>query len=188
MRIGILGSTRGTHLHTLVKAIAAKKINANIALVLSNKKDAIILQAAEKYELNTYFVDPNGCSSREVYDEKISLLLKEHDVDLVILIGYMRILSAQFTNIWKHKVINIHPSLLPRHAKKMDLLVHEAVLSAKELETGCTIHYVTEEVDQGPILLQKKCSVLSDDTPISLKSRVQALEAETLIAVIQQLS
>ena len=96
-------------------------------------------------------------------------------------VGYMRILSAEFVTEWNNKVINVHPSLLPAFAGKMDLEVHQAVLD----ETGCTIHYVTPEVDEGPVLLQKKCAVLKNDTAESLKNRVQLLEGAALVEAIQ---
>jgi phosphoribosylglycinamide formyltransferase-1 len=84
----------------------------------------------------------------------------------------MRILSAQFVSDWQNRIINIHPSLLPKHAGKMDLAVHQAVLDAHEKETGCTVHYVTDVVDEGPIILQKKCVVDENDTAETLKARV----------------
>ncbi len=87
--------------------------------------------------------------SREQFDQKISNILKEKKIDLIVLIGYMRILSDEFVETWENKIINVHPSLLPAHAGKMDLDVHRAVIDNKEKETGCTVHYVTKEVDAG---------------------------------------
>lgn len=186
IKLGILGSTRGTNLLSLIEAIAAYKLSASIEIVISNKASAVILDRAKSYHLPTQFIDPTGLS-RENFDKEVSAVLHQYEVDLVVLIGYMRILSADFVREWQDKIINVHPSLLPAHAGLMDLTVHQAVLSAKEKETGCTVHYVTEEVDAGPILLQKKCSVLVGDTAESLKERVQSLEGEALVeAIIQQ--
>jgi phosphoribosylglycinamide formyltransferase-1 len=186
IRLGILGSTRGTHLVSLVDAISQKKLNAEIVCVISNKKDAYILERAKSYQLPHYFINPHELT-RDEYDKKISAFLNENEIDLIVLIGYMRILSAEFVKTWKNKIINIHPSLLPAFAGKMNDDVHRAVLESGVSETGCTAHYVTEQVDCGPILVQKKCVVLPDDTLTSLKQRVQGLEKEVLIEAIQLL-
>lgn len=184
IRLGILGSTRGTNLLAIIDAINREQLPASVEVVISNKADAIILERADSHYLKTEFLNPQGLS-RDDYDQQISELLLKCPVDLVVLIGYMRILSADFITRWHHKVINVHPSLLPAFAGKMDLEVHQAVLDAGVRETGCTIHYVTQEVDAGPVILQKKCPVLSDDNAESLKARVQALEGAALVEAIQ---
>lgn len=186
IRLGILGSTRGTNLLAIARAIQYQPRSAHIAIVISNKANAMILEHAASHGLKTSFLDPQGLT-REAYDAIVSAALREAKVDWVLLLGYMRILSPAFIEHWRNRIINVHPSLLPAFAGKMDLAVHEAVLAAKAAETGCTVHYVTEEVDNGPILLQKKCRVLASDTPITLKARVQSLEAAALIEVITQL-
>lgn len=184
IRLGILGSTRGTNMLKLIDAIEESKLSATIEVVISNKPDAIILQRALKYGLNSEFISTEGLS-RSDFDKKINKLLLDYHVDLVVLIGYMRILSEDFVTLWNHKVINVHPSLLPAFAGKMDTEVHQAVLDAGVKETGCTIHYVTQHVDAGPVILQKKCAVLPDDTVDSLKQRVQELEGNALVEAIQ---
>src|SRR5580704_13280383 len=112
MRLGILGSTRGTHLSSIVDAIQHKRLLASIELVISNKPNAGILARAKSYGLSAQFLDPQGLT-REMYDRQISTLLQQHNIDLIVLIGYMRILSAEFVMVWKNKLINVHPSLLP---------------------------------------------------------------------------
>lgn len=184
MRLGILGSTRGTNMLALIDAIAQKQLSASIEVVISNRSNAIILERAKAHALSAEFLDATGLT-REAYDKKVSQCLSEHRVELIVLIGYMRILSASFVEKWRDKIINVHPSLLPHHAGKMDLDVHRAVLLAQEKETGCTVHYVTEEVDAGPNLIQKKCSVYADDTAESLKARVQQLEGAALVEAIK---
>jgi phosphoribosylglycinamide formyltransferase 1 len=184
-QLGILGSTRGTVMLDLFEAIQHKQLDANISIVLSNKSDAMILENARKHGCHALFVDPNHLT-REAYDRQLSHALQEAQVDLVVLIGYMRILSGEFLKIWHDKVINVHPSLLPAFSGKMNHDVHQAVLDAKIKETGCTVHYVTEEVDSGPILVQEKCRVLPGDTVERLKARVQALEGVALIAAIKK--
>ncbi|TAL61953.1 MAG: phosphoribosylglycinamide formyltransferase, partial [Legionella sp.] len=99
-----------------------------------------------------------------------------------------RILSPEFVTHWKDRIINVHPSLLPAFAGKMDLAVHQAVIDAKVPETGCTVHFVTAEVDAGPIILQKKCPVLASDTAEGLKLKVQQLEALALVDAINSLT
>ncbi len=180
MRLAILGSTRGTNLQALITAINERALLANIELVISNKKDAIILSRAASYGLPTEYVDPTGLT-RDEYDRKLDSLLKQHQIEVIALIGYMRILSHDFVRAWQKKIINVHPSLLPDFAGMMDLEVHRAVLAAKRSESGCTVHYVTEQVDGGPIIIQKKCPVFPDDTPEELKARVQALEGDALV-------
>ncbi len=187
IRLGILGSTRGTNMLAIIEAIQQKRLDASIEIVVSNKPDASILARAHTHGLNTAFVDPQGLS-REEYDRNVSQLLHQYQIDLVVLIGYMRILSNEFVAAWRNKIINVHPSLLPAFAGMMDLDVHKAVIAAGVHETGCTVHYVTEEVDAGPIIVQKKCLVLEVDTPEDLKGRVQRLEGEAMVDAIFQLS
>ena len=123
--------------------------------------------------------------SREEFEAEITSLLKEHNVDLVLLIGYMRILSPEFCRVWRDRLLNVHPSLLPKYAGGMDTNVHKDVLNNGETETGCTIHFVTDEVDRGPILIQKKCNVEPDETVETLKTKVQKLEGEAFIEAVQ---
>ena len=184
IRLGILGSTRGTNMLKLIDAINEDKLSATIEVVISNKPDAIILQRALAHRLKADFLSSEGLS-RSDFDKKINDLLINYQVDLVVLIGYMRILSADFVTSWNNKVINVHHSLLPAFAGKMDAEVHQAVLESGVKETGCTIHYVTQQVDAGPVILQKKCAVLANDTVESLKQRVQELEGDALIEAIQ---
>jgi len=181
--LGILGSTRGTDMQAIIDAIQQKVLFANIKIVLSNKKDAYILERARQHNLSAQFVDPRE-KSREAFDAIISDRLQAAQVELIILIGYMRILSEGFVNTWQNKIINVHPSLLPDFAGGMDSNVHQQVLDAGVQETGCTVHIVTEKVDAGPILVQKKCEVFLHDTVEALKNRVQALEGQALIEAI----
>ncbi len=183
IRLGVLGSTRGSNLSALTDAIKRKKLHASIEVVISNKSDALILERAREQRLRAQFIDSSELS-RDAYDRRVSAALHAYQVELIVLIGYMRILSAEFVREWQGKIINVHPSLLPAFAGKMDLDVHAAVLAAGVSETGCTVHHVTEEVDAGPIVLQKRCEVLSDDTAETLKARVQQLEGEALVEAI----
>ena len=183
-KLAILGSTKGTSLQPIIDAIKSDKLDASIELVISNKKDAYILERAKKHHLNPIFIDPNG-KSREEFDREVMKLLDEKEIDLVLLIGYMRFISAEFVGKWRNKVINVHPSLLPKFAGGMDLNVHEEVIKAGESESGCTIHFVDEGADTGEIILQKKCPVVPGETPESLKEKVQKLEGERFVEVIK---
>jgi len=187
LRLGVLGSTRGTHLEPIISAIRQQTIPASIEVVISNKFEAGILERAKHYRIPSYFINPNG-STREAFDRQVSELLIHHRVDLIVLIGYMRILSAEFIQAWRNKVINVHPSLLPAYAGMMDMAVHNAVIAADDSFSGCTVHYVTEEVDAGPILLQKQCKINPGETPEQLKAKVQQLEAQALVQAIQNIS
>jgi phosphoribosylglycinamide formyltransferase 1 len=184
LRVGVLGSTRGTALKGVLDAIAAGTLDVDLRVVISDKPTAPILDRAKLYKVPSVFVDPSGLT-REQYDERVSDELRKARVELILLIGYMRILSPHFVAEWSGRLLNVHPSLLPAFAGLMNRKVHEAVLSAGVSETGCTIHQVTDEVDGGPIVLQKRCPVLPGDTVDSLKDRVQALEQSAFIDVLR---
>ena len=184
IRLGVLGSTNGTDLQTILDAVSAGELDADVAVVISNRTGAYILERAEINNVSALFISHKG-KKREEFDGEITAVLKEHSVDLVLLIGFMRILSPEFCRVWQDRILNVHPSLLPKYAGGMDINVHEEVLKNKDTETGCTIHFVNELVDAGPILIQKKCNVDPDDTVDSLKTKVQTLEGEAFIEAIK---
>lgn len=187
MRLGVLGSTRGTNLLPIAEAIKQQTLAATLAVVVSNKADALVLHKARDLGIATFFVDDRG-KSRETFDAQVSDIFSQHQVDIIVLIGYMRILSAVFVHQWQGRILNIHPSLLPHFAGLMNLQVHQAVLQAGHGETGCTVHWVTEQVDEGPILLQQHCPVFPEDSPETLKARVQGLEGEVLVRALKTLT
>jgi phosphoribosylglycinamide formyltransferase 1 len=184
LKVGVLGSTRGTALQGVLDAVASGELDVEIVLVASDKAQAPILARAEGCGIRAEFFDPAGLK-REAYDEIVSEALRNAGAELVLLIGYMRIVSAGFVEQWRGRLLNVHPSLLPAFGGMTDKNVHGAVLAAGVGETGCTIHHVTEEVDGGPIVLQKRCPVLPDDTVDTLKDRVQALEQAAFIDVLR---
>ena len=184
LKVAVLGSTRGTALQGVLDAIAKGALDVEIVIVISDKLKAPILERAETYGVAALFLDPAGLK-REVYDAQVTDILKSAGAELILMIGYMRIVSAGFVEAWKGRLLNVHPSLLPAFGGLMNQKVHEAVLAAGVTETGCTIHQVTEEVDGGPIVLQKRCAVLPDDTAETLKDRVQALEQTAFVEVLQ---
>ena len=184
IRLGVLGSTNGTDLQTILDSIASGELNGEVSVVLSNRKNAYILERAKNYNVPAFFLSHKE-KSREEFDAEMTAILKEHAVDLVLLIGFMRILSAKFCQEWQDRLLNVHPSLLPKYAGGMDTNVHQDVIINGDTETGCTIHFVTDEVDEGPILIQKKCNVEPDETVDTLKTKVQKLEGMALIEAIQ---
>jgi formyltetrahydrofolate-dependent phosphoribosylglycinamide formyltransferase len=184
IRLGVLGSTKGTDLQALLDAISKKILKAKVSLVISNNKNAYILKRAENYNIPNCYISHESLS-RKNFDSLVAKELKKYKVDLILLIGFMRILSKEFCLEWKDKILNVHPSLLPKYAGGMDNNVHEEVLKNKDLETGCTIHFVTEKLDAGPILVQKRCAVEKNDTPLTLKEKVQVLEGEAFLEAIK---
>ena len=184
IRLGVLGSTKGTDLEAILSAINNKKLAAEVSVVLSNRENAYILTRAKNHNVPSFFISHKN-KSREEFDRNMTTILKQYNVELVLLIGFMRILSAEFCQAWRNCVLNVHPSLLPKYAGGMDMNVHEKVLKNGDHETGCTIHFVTETVDGGPVLVQKRCTVETNETMATLKLKVQALEGGAFIEAIQ---
>ena len=163
IRLGVLGSTKGTDLQAILDAIQNHVLDAEVVVVVSNRKKSFILERARNYKIPDVFVSQKG-KTRDEFDREITATLLQYGSDLILLIGFMRILSAEFCQKWHDRILNVHPSLLPKYAGGMDNNVHEEVLRNGDVESGCTIHFVTEEVDAGPILIQKKCTVAEKDT------------------------
>ncbi len=182
--IACLGSTRGSDLDAVISAIQTGRIKAKISIVISNKQDAYILEKAKSQGINAVFLDAKG-KSREEYDKEIISLIEKNKIDLVLLIGYMKILSEMFVSKYKNKIINVHPSLLPAFAGGMDKNVHQSVLDYGVKITGCTVHFVTDEIDSGQIILQKTVLVEENDTAESLKEKVQKAEQEILPKAVE---
>ena len=183
LRIGILASTNATDMQAVIEAINSKKLNAVISVVVSNKKDAYALERAKNNNINAVFLEPKG-KDREQYDKEIAKVLEQNNVDLILLIGYMRFLSPWFVNKYKNKIMNIHPSLLPKYAGGMDRDVHAEVLKNNEKVTGATLHFVDEGADTGPIILQKEVKIEKNETINSLKEKVQNAEQEIIVKAI----
>ena len=185
LRVGILGSGRGTAMQGILDALSEDDLpEVELALVISDKPGAYILDRASDAGIDTLAISPKGME-REIFDAEVTRTFEQADVELILMIGYMRIASRSFIEDWRGRLLNVHPSLLPAFAGLMNKRVHEAVLASGVRETGCTIHQVTEEVDAGPVVLQKRCLVLPDDTVDSLKDRVQALEQQAFVEVLR---
>ena len=183
----MIGSTNGTDLVPVVEAISSGGLSATVEVVLSNNETSGILKKARGYGIENHFICHKN-KKRDVFDFEMSQILEDKKIDLILLIGFMRILSSEFVDRWFGKIVNVHPSLLPKYAGGMNSDVHKSVLASGDKETGCTIHLVTKEVDGGPILLQKSCPVFENDSIDSLKERVQKLEGEAFIEIINNWS
>lgn len=180
LRLGVLASGRGSNLQALIDAIEAKTLDATIAVVVSNKPDAMALERAQRHALKGIFLDPKSVAGesepRKAYDRKILEVLKAHDVQLVLLSGYMKIVTLVLIDAYQWQMMNIHPSLLPSFP---GLNAQTQALDAGVKISGCTVHFVTEGVDEGPIILQTGVPVNEDDTVDILSARI--LEQEHVL-------
>lgn len=174
VKIGVLVSGGGTNLQAIIDAQDAGEINGNISVVISNKKDAYALERAKKHHIETLFLDPERYPDRVEYTKTITEELKKRGVGLVCLAGFMCILGPYFVERFRGKAMNIHPALLPSFGGKglYGHHVHEAVIKAGVKFSGCTVHFVDEGCDTGPIILQKVVPVLDNDIPESLAEKV----------------
>jgi len=177
LRVAVLASGRGSNLQAIIDRIEANLVQATIVAVVSNKKDAVALERARKHGLKDLFVDPKPFAgqpdSREAYDRALLAILQQHDVELVLLAGYMKIVTAVLVNAYANRMMNIHPSLLPSFP---GLDVQKKAIEWGCKLAGCTVHFVTEGVDEGPIILQAAVPVLDDDSPETLADRILVQE------------
>ncbi len=184
LKLGVLASTRGTDLQAIIDAIEAGRLDAEIAVVISNKEDAYALERARNHKIESLFIDSRG-KTREEFDMAVSDELDARGVELIALIGYMRYMSPWFVHKYENKIMNIHPSLLPAFSGGMDINVHQAVLDRGCKVSGCTIHFVDEGADTGPIIIQKVVLVEEGETADSLKETVQDIEGKAFVEAIR---
>jgi phosphoribosylglycinamide formyltransferase-1 len=173
LRVAVLASGRGSNLQAIIDAMEAGTVQAKIVAVISNKKDAPALERAHRQGLSTLFVDPkpyaNRPDSREAYDLALLDVLRRHNVELVLLAGYMKIVTTVLVEAFTNRMMNIHPSLLPSFP---GLDVQKKAIEWGCKLSGCTVHFVTEGVDEGPIILQAAVPILDDDTSDTLAARI----------------
>jgi phosphoribosylglycinamide formyltransferase 1 len=185
MKIGILISGRGSNMVALVDAVKSGEIpDSEVAVVISDKREAAGLEKAEARGVETVVVERNK-RPREEHDAEIIAELKKRDVELVCLAGYMRLLSPSFIQAFPDRIINIHPSLLPAYP---GLEVHERVLAAGEKVSGCTVHFVNEDLDAGPIILQREVELEPDDTLETLAARILEQEHKLYVDAVKLLA
>lgn len=177
LRIAVLASGRGSNLQAIIDAIEAGRLDAKIVAVLSNKKDAAALERARKHGITGMFVDPKPFvgrpDSRDAYDRTLLEILQRQEVELVLLAGYMKIVTALLVNAYANRMMNIHPSLLPAFP---GLDVQKKAIEWGCKLAGCTVHFVTEGVDEGPIIVQAAVPILDGDTAESLAARILTQE------------
>ena len=173
VRLGVLVSGRGSNLQAIIDAIEGKGLSAEIAVVLSNKQAAGGLEKARVHGAPAVWLDPKPFAgrpnSREAYDRAVLEVLQKHEVDLVLLAGYMKIVTAVLVSAYENRMMNIHPSLLPSFP---GLDVQKKAIDHGCKIAGCTVHFVTEGVDEGPIIIQAAVPICEGDTPETLAARI----------------
>ena len=182
MNIAVFVSGNGSNLQAIIDACLKGEITSKLEIVISNKEDAYALERAQKAGIETFTINPKEYTSRQEYDSKIIEKLKEKNIDFIVLAGYMRLLSDLMVQTYKDKIINVHPALLPlfkgTHAIK-------DAFEAKVKETGVTIHFVDEKLDNGPIILQDTIKIEEADTLQTLEEKIHVLEHELYPKVIK---
>jgi phosphoribosylglycinamide formyltransferase-1 len=185
LRLGVLVSGQGSNLQALLDASSRGEIPARVVVVVADRPDAFALVRARAAGVPAHIVE-RATRDRASFERELAARLEEADVDLVCLAGFLRILSGAFVARFRNRMLNIHPSLLPKFGGKgmYGERVHLAVLEAGERESGCTVHFVTEEPDAGPIVLQARVPVLRNDTAATLAARVAEAEHRCYAAAI----
>ena len=178
LNLAVLISGSGSNLQALIDACANSDFPAQIVLVISNNPDAYGLQRARDAGIKTAIINHKDFDNRAAFEDEIQAALDKQPIDLICLAGFMRILTAGFVEKWPQRILNTHPSLLPKFGGEgmYGHHVHQAVIDAGEAESGCSIHYVIPEVDQGPVIIQKTVKVMPEDTAETLAERVIARE------------
>lgn len=183
LHLAVFISGNGSNLQAIINAIETKQLHAKIAIVISNKKDAYGLSRAKHHAIPSVFINHLN-RPREDFEKDMVNLLQPLQIDYIVLAGFMRRLSPYFVNHYPGKILNIHPSLLPKYK---GLHTHEQALKNRDQEHGCSIHIVTEQLDDGPILAQTKIKIEPDDTLETLRQKVQKQEHLLYPKVLQQL-
>ena len=174
--IAVLFSGNGTNMQSVIKHIQQGRIKAQIACAITNRADAGGLERAKQAGIPAYVVEHGLYPSRESFEEELIRILESYGVETIVLAGFMRVFSEVFVKRFAYRILNIHPSLLPKYA---GLGTHDRVLAAKDSQHGCSVHFVTTELDEGPLVLQAKVPVFETDDVHSLIRRV--LEKEHMV-------
>ncbi|MBN1646113.1 phosphoribosylglycinamide formyltransferase [Candidatus Woesearchaeota archaeon] len=184
LRIAVLASTRGTDLQAIIDAIEQKKLDVELRIVVANKECYAVERARNHGIKKRIILYKKGVDTREIYDRRLAQVLDEEGVGLIVLVGWMRLFSPWFVQKYLNRIMNIHPSLLPSFPG-MDRSVHEEVLEYGCKVTGCTIHFVDEGTDTGPIIMQGTVIIDDGETVDTLKKKVQDLEMRLYPKAIQ---
>lgn len=190
MNIAVFASHGGSDLQAIIDGCKNHAINAKVVVVISNNSDSMALQRAVNENIPNYHLSSRQYDSEELLARRILQVLDKYSVDMIFLAGYMRMLHTSILEEYNNRVFNIHPALLPKYGGKgmYGINVHNAVIAAKERETGVTIHRVNAEYDSGEIVAQTIVSVNEDDTPETLAARVLEREHEFLVEVISDIA
>ncbi|MGD1701819.1 phosphoribosylglycinamide formyltransferase [Dapis sp. BLCC M229] len=181
LKLGILASGNGSNFEAIAEAINNQKLNAQIQVMIYNNPGAKVISRAEKWSVPSVLLNHREYKNREEFDSQIVKTLQEYDVEWVIMAGWMRIVTKVLIDAFPNQVINIHPSLLPSFK---GIKAVEQALQAGVKITGCTVHLVDVEVDNGPILMQAAVPILPDDTPETLHERIQVQEHQIIVGAI----
>lgn len=187
--ISILVSGGGSNMQAIIDGIACGKIeNAKVVLVVSSNESAYAIERAKTAGISSIVISNKDIPDEEERSNMLLTSLKEADTDIIVLAGYMKILPSKVVNTYKNKIINIHPSLIPKHCGKgyYGKRVHQSVLDAGDTESGATVHFVDEGVDTGQIIKQKKVPVLEGDTADILADRVLEIEHEIIVEAVNE--
>jgi phosphoribosylglycinamide formyltransferase 1 len=182
VRLGVLASGRGSNLQAIIDAIEKRSLEAVVAVVISNKADVPALERARLHGVPAIFLDPKATPGREQYDTLLLERLREHDVELIVLAGYMKIVTRVLLDAYPNRIMNIHPSLLPAFP---GLTAQKQALDWGVKFAGCTVHFVTEGVDAGPIIRQAGVPVFESDTEETLSARILSEEHRIYTEAIQ---
>ena len=180
-RIVVLISGRGSNLQAIVEACLSGIINGAVCAVISSNQNALGLERAAKFNIPSSFIAKNTNEQRKNYDKHLCEVVRTYQPDLIVLAGYMKILNADFISMFRDKIVNIHPSLLPKYP---GLNTHLRAINAKDKKSGATVHFVTEELDGGPIIMQGSVPIFSNDSSEQLSRRVLEIEHIMLVTAI----
>ena len=186
VQLGILGSGKGSNCRAILESIRSGALVAEVRVVISDVLDAPILDIAREFSIPNAYLPPGGFRTRLEPQAEVDLarMLRDAGVELVALAGFMRVLKAPMLNAFPRRIVNVHPSLLPKFP---GLEAWRQALEAGETLTGCTVHYVDDEIDHGDVIAQREVPILADDTPEKLHARIQIAEHELYPAVIGQI-
>ncbi len=184
LKLGVLASGSGSNFEAIAAAIQQQQLNAQVEVLIYNNKSAKVVERAQKYNIPTVLLNHRHYKKREDLDREIVKTLKQYNIQLVVMAGWMRIVTPVLIDAFPQKIINLHPSLLPSFP---GIHAIEQALNAGVKITGCTVHFVELTVDSGPIIMQAAIPILPDDTPDTLHARIQVQEHQIMVAAIAKI-
>lgn len=189
-KIAVLASGSGTNFQAIIDAVKEKRLDAEIVCLISDRKAAYALERAKDNDIDSYYFSIKKYADSDEFNHAIVEVLDKYKPDLIVLAGYLKILSHEFIDKYRGKIINIHPSLIPKHCGDgfWGMKVHESVIKAKDEYSGATVHFVDEGTDTGKIIIQRKIKLAEDETAESLQKRIlNEIEHKILIEAIDKI-